>query len=71
MDPLANGVLCLSTPKHNGKSGTAKTIKLSGICCCSAKHTTLRSENKDWLARNQNNVFECSDMSTRSVVSES
>jgi len=21
--PLANGALCLSTPKHNGKSGTA------------------------------------------------
>jgi hypothetical protein len=21
--PLANGTLCLSTPKHNGKSGTA------------------------------------------------
>ena len=23
MGPLANGALCLSTPKHNGKSGTA------------------------------------------------
>ena len=22
MGPLANGVLCLSTPKHNSKSGT-------------------------------------------------
>jgi hypothetical protein len=22
MGPLANGALCLSTPKHNGKSGT-------------------------------------------------
>jgi hypothetical protein len=23
--PLANGALCLSTPKHNGKSGTVYT----------------------------------------------
>jgi hypothetical protein len=23
MEPLANGTLCLNTPKHNGKSGTA------------------------------------------------
>ena len=23
MGPLANGALCLSTPTHNGKSGTA------------------------------------------------
>jgi hypothetical protein len=25
------------------------------ICCISAKHTALRSMNKDWLVRNQNN----------------
>jgi hypothetical protein len=24
--PLANGALCLSTPKHNGKSGTEYTV---------------------------------------------
>jgi hypothetical protein len=24
MAPLANGTLCLNTPKHNGKSGTAQ-----------------------------------------------
>ena len=27
-----------------------------GICCFSAKHTALRSESKDWLGQNQNNV---------------
>ena len=27
MDPLANGALCLSTPKHNGKSATSLTPK--------------------------------------------
>ena len=35
-----------------------------GMCCFSAKHAALRSESKDWLARNQNNVSEWSDMST-------
>ncbi len=29
-----------------------------GICCFSAKHTSLRRNSKDWLARNQNNVSE-------------
>ena len=34
-----------------------------GICCFSAKHTALRRKSKDWLARNQNNVSEWSNMS--------
>ena len=34
-----------------------------GICCFSAKHTALRRKSKDWLALNQNNVSEWSDMS--------
>jgi hypothetical protein len=38
-----------------------------GICCFSAKHTALRSKNKDWMARNQDNVSEWSDMSTREL----
>jgi hypothetical protein len=40
-----------------------------GICCFSAKHTALRRKSKDWSARNQNNVSEWSDMSTRRLVS--
>jgi hypothetical protein len=39
-----------------------------GICCFSAKHTTLRRKSKDWLARNQNNVSEWSDMSARRLL---
>jgi len=31
----------------------------------SANHTALRNKSKDWLARNQNNVSECNDMSNR------
>ena len=45
------------------RSGQAKVYKI-GICCFSAKHATLRRKSKDWLARNQNNVSEWSDMST-------
>jgi hypothetical protein len=36
-----------------------------GICCFSAKQVTLRSKCKDWFARNQNNVSEWSDVSSR------
>ena len=50
------------------RSGQTKDYEI-GICCFSAKHAALRSKNKDWLARNQNNVSEWSDMSTRRLVS--
>ena len=36
-----------------------------GICCFSAKNASLRRKSKDWLARNQNNVSEWRDISTR------
>ena len=39
-----------------------------GICYFAAKHTALRSKNKYRLARNQDNVSEWSDMSTRGVL---
>ena len=32
------------------------------FCCFSAKHTALRRKGKDWLAQNQNNVSEWSDI---------
>jgi len=41
------------------------------MCCFSAKHAALRSKSKDWLARNQDNVSEWSDMCPRTVVSVS
>ena len=49
------------------RSGQAKDYKIS-ICCFSAKHAALRGKNKDRLARNQNNVSEWSDMSTRGLL---
>ena len=33
-----------------------------------AKHTALRSKNKDWLTGNQDNVSEWSEMSTRGLL---
>jgi hypothetical protein len=49
------------------RSGQAKDYKI-GMCCFSAKHAALRRKSKDWLARNQNNVSEWSDMSTRGLL---
>ena len=36
-----------------------------GICCFSSKNAALRRNSRDWLARNQNNVSEWSDISTQ------
>ena len=44
------------------RSGQTREHKF-GICCFSANHATLRRKSKDWLARNQDNVSECGDMS--------
>jgi len=49
------------------RSGQTKDYKI-GICCFSAKQAALRRKSEDWLARNQNNVSECSDMSTRGLL---
>ena len=49
------------------RSGQTKNYKID-ICCLSAKHAALRRKSKNWLARNQNNVSEWSDMSTRRLL---
>ena len=43
------------------RSGHTKDFKID-MCFFSAKHTALRRKSTDWLARNQNNVSERSDM---------
>ena len=48
-------------------SGQTKDYKI-GICCFSAKHAALRSNGKDWLARNRNNVSEWSNISTHGLL---
>jgi hypothetical protein len=45
------------------RSGQTKHFKIA-ICCFSAKHAALRRKNKDWLARDRDNVSECIAMST-------
>jgi hypothetical protein len=42
-------------------SGQTKDYEI-GIFCFSAKHAALRRKNKDWLARNHDNVSEWGDM---------
>ena len=44
------------------RSCQTKDYKI-GICCFSIKNAALRRKSKDWLARNQNNVSEWSDIS--------
>ena len=44
------------------RSGQTKDYEI-GICCFSANQAVLKRKSKDWLARNQNNVSEWSDMS--------
>ena len=49
------------------RSGKIKNYKI-GICCFSAKHAALRRKNKDWFARNQDNVSEWDDISIRGLL---
>ena len=49
------------------RSSQTKDNKI-GICCFSAKHTTLRRKSKDWLTLNLNNVSKWSDMFTRGLL---
>ena len=39
-----------------------------GVCWCCAQHIALSSKGKEWLANNQNNVSELSNMSTRDLL---
>ena len=49
------------------KSGQTKDYNI-GICCFSSKYATLRRKSNDWLAKNQDNVSECDDMSIRGLL---
>ena len=49
------------------QSDQTKDFKI-GMCCLSAKYAALNRKSKDWLAQNQNDVFERSDMFTRGLL---
>ena len=69
IDVIMVNVLALSAVDcgFEPRSGQTNDNKI-GICCFSAKHAALRRNSKDWLARNQNNVSERSDMSIRGLL---
>ena len=60
-------ILTSSAVDRVSQSDQTKDYKI-GVCCFSAKHAALRRKSKDWLARNQDNVSEWSDMSTRGLL---
>ena len=49
------------------RSGQIKDYNI-GIYCFSAKYAALGRKSKDWLARNQENVFKWGDMSIRGLL---
>ena len=49
------------------RSGQTNDYKI-GICFFSTNHAALRSKNKDRLGRNQNNMCEWSNMSSRGLL---
>ena len=49
------------------QSGETKDYKID-MWCFFAKHAALKSKCKEWLAWNQSNVSEWSDMSTRGLL---
>jgi len=51
-------------------SDQAKDYKID-ICCFSAKYAALSRNNKDWLARNTDNVSDWGDMTTRQLLFQS
>ena len=61
---LTTSVVCSG---FESRSGQTKDDKI-GICFFSAKHAALRRKSKDWLARNQDNVSEWSNMSIRGLL---
>ena len=60
-------VLATSTvdPGCVPRSGPSKEYEI-GICCFSTKHLVLRRKSKEWLARNQDNVW--GDMSIHRLL---
>jgi hypothetical protein len=57
---LANGALCLSTPKHNGKSGTGR--KMDGIvtateCACSWSSVIQTTQNSQSIHNGDHQIY--------------
>ena len=61
---LASSAVDDSFEHRSGQTKDYRTI----ICCFSAKHTALRRKGKYWLAWNQDNVSEWSNISTSGLL---
>ena len=61
-------VLTSSAVDRELESRSGQTKYKIGMCCFSAKHAALGRKNKDWLARNQDDVSELCDMSIRELL---
>ena len=63
-------IMLLSSVVHYGFDPLSYHTKdyKTGICCFSSKRAAFSTKNKDWLARNQNNVSEWSDMSIYGLI---
>ena len=61
-------VLASSGVDLSSSPSRVKQVFKIGINCFSVKHAALKSKTKDWLARNQDNVSEWSDMSTHRLL---
>jgi hypothetical protein len=63
------GGVVVSVPDRGFEPGSdqIKDYKI-GICCFSARHTALRRKSKDWLSRNQDNVYGWGDKSIRGLL---
>ena len=63
------GVLASSDLDHRIESWLGQTkYNKTGFGCFPANHTALRNKSKDWLARNEDNVSEWSNMSTHGLL---
>ena len=72
LDPVSGVKLSLRTVSAVERGfklqmGQTKDHKI-GIFCFHAKHAVLRRKSNDWLARNQDNVSEWSDISTHGLL---
>ena len=66
VDRWCNGLVCLPQVLWIMDSSQTKDCKI-GMCCFLAKYAALRRKSKDWMAPNQDNMSEWSNMSIHVV----
>ena len=67
-DPLRWCVRLSNAVDRGLEPGRVRAKTQISICCLSAKHVALWRKSKPWLAQNQGNVSEWSDMFTRGLL---